>query len=670
VTIETLICEDSYVADGTANPRNIGFPIADPTFLTVEVDGIQQTQGAHYTIIGDYAGGLGAIVPISPWADGAAVRYYRVTRLVQDAAIPAGQPLPARRIEAQLDRNVMRTQEIGADVVRAVKVPRGEGEFNLPASTDRAGQFLAFDGAGRPIPASGTGNDPALRTDLAQPDGSSRVFFIGKGLGGRSRALLDRGQQMVYASDYQDFDPTLASDSASAIMRAGDALGVKGGTILIEGDAQVSVKQHLELPPNTGLVGPHNLTGSPDVGGTYPYERVGGSIWLDPTKEIRPFGTAGVRGLFIIREGMEFPSNLDPDWRDSWQGTAIRVQGDDAYVERCMVLGFNQALLLDGFQRPKLSYLQLDCMNGIQISNCLDNAYISFCHFWPFSLVNSDQGRDDDGFRGNAYWFHDTADWLMCTNCFSWGATNGFIINNVGTATLLNCGADNYGNSEGPPFNTDANGIVVAGNSPDFELIGCLTAAHGNSGVYINVSAGLKGQIVGHRAWGGTTHGILVDGGDVQISGSFRDLEYGVSVGNTSSRIFIDNSQFMNIAERPINNAIDNKNVYVGRNNDYGNYTSRAPVTPNLPRPVAVGSPLVVPNEDDIVTVTGTGNFSSVSFGWKGRQLTLVFAGACTLTSAAGQDGLVLASTFNTNANSQITLRHNGFSWIEVSRKA
>ncbi len=44
----------------------------------------------------------------------------------------------------------------------------------------RAGKFLAWDGAGNPYPASGTGADGALRTDIAKTTGAQYVGFRGR----------------------------------------------------------------------------------------------------------------------------------------------------------------------------------------------------------------------------------------------------------------------------------------------------------------------------------------------------------------------------------------------------------------------------------------------------------------------------------------------------------
>lgn len=155
MTVETLICEDSYVADGTATPRSIGFPILDPDYLRVWRDGAPLTLGTDYSIAGDFRGGTGSIVPSSPWANGAVIRYARSTVIIQRAAIPPGQPLPSRSIEQQLDRQVMIVQEqrdlIDDTVSRALLLPEGEGyagKYPIVLANGEWGYSVGSGGAG------------------------------------------------------------------------------------------------------------------------------------------------------------------------------------------------------------------------------------------------------------------------------------------------------------------------------------------------------------------------------------------------------------------------------------------------------------------------------------------------------------------------------------------
>lgn len=202
MAFDTLICEDSYVADGTANPRDIGFPIADPAYLVIEVDGVVQTLGADYLVDGDFSGVTGRILPQAPWASGATVRYYRNTVLRQAAELPAGRPLPSRRLEAQLDRDVMRIQELDVDLGRALKIPRGETAPTLPDAADRAGKWLGFNVDGDPVASPGAPQPGEGYVDypFSLTEGASQI--VEPAIVGLPIALILNGVELSEGVDY------------------------------------------------------------------------------------------------------------------------------------------------------------------------------------------------------------------------------------------------------------------------------------------------------------------------------------------------------------------------------------------------------------------------------------------------------------------------------------
>jgi hypothetical protein len=118
-------------------------------------------------------GEAGGTVTLFSSVAGAKLRIERRTTRRQLTDYTPGDPFPAETHEAALDRLAMVDQEqdvaMEALSARAVLVPDGEQSQQLPAAASRAGAYLGFDALGRPIPLSGTGNDAALRADLADP---------------------------------------------------------------------------------------------------------------------------------------------------------------------------------------------------------------------------------------------------------------------------------------------------------------------------------------------------------------------------------------------------------------------------------------------------------------------------------------------------------------------
>jgi hypothetical protein len=290
-------------------------------------------------------------------------------------------------------------------------------------------------------------------------------------------------------------------------------------------------------------------------------------------------------------------------------------------------------------------------------------------------MVHNPAGTLDSGFRRWAYEFRNIADWLMITNCFSWGYERGIVIDNVSASTIIGCGADHLGTEGGSPVNPDAIGISLvkgSGISKWITVAECFTAAQGSAGIYIDLGDGVPVSIIGHRAIGGGQFGVLVNTGRPDIIGSiYENVHFGVGVSGIGSVAKIANNSFSDIIERPISINPANRSCIIGKN-DYNNYAvAQSPVTPcGLPQ-VASASPLAAPSNYEVVEVTGTTGFSDINYGWAGRRLTLVFAASVTVsTGGGGQDSLRLASTFNAATGSTLSLVHNGAIWIETGRKA
>lgn len=182
----------TFVATGTAAPVSIGFKWALPTDLIVqrlvagadsEDDGPPETLNSSYSI-----GGSGRSLPdVQPTGflteinliAGRTYRIERKTTLTQNYLPRMGIAGNASAQENQLDDMVMAQQDAAQQIddtrARALLVPRGEIASSLPTADERAGSYAAYDAIGRPIAASGTGNDSAFRADLAQDNGAENV---------------------------------------------------------------------------------------------------------------------------------------------------------------------------------------------------------------------------------------------------------------------------------------------------------------------------------------------------------------------------------------------------------------------------------------------------------------------------------------------------------------
>ncbi len=81
----------------------------------------------------------------------------------QDSDLPLGGPLPSTTIEDELDKASQRDAKLSSVIDRSLRVPKTDTRIGdnlvIPNETDRASQFLSFDGTGAATTAAGTSAD-------------------------------------------------------------------------------------------------------------------------------------------------------------------------------------------------------------------------------------------------------------------------------------------------------------------------------------------------------------------------------------------------------------------------------------------------------------------------------------------------------------------------------
>lgn len=428
------------------------------------------------------------------------------------------------------------------------------------------------------------------------------------------------------------------------------------------------ILNNLTIGPNVSCIGAMALTGSPQDNAAANYTPLP-AIKVASTATIGLLGGSGFDKSFVYRDGMTFPAPNS----SAFAGTCFTPLDDDTFVTNSMILGFNKGFYSTGNQRPRLFNNYWDNNNNIEIANCLDIAYLKDNHGWPFATIASGGVYTNHTRSGRHIYLHDTCDWTKITDCFSWGYLRCIELLNVNSTTILSLGGDNAYNA-GPLYaNTIA--IVVTGNCEDTRIIGGQAAAQATAGVYVNTTAGLKTTITDLNTWGGSSHAVLIDGGDVTINGGVaRGVNSGVTINNASSKVLIDNMAFVDIALRPINMAVTNLNVIIGKNN-YGNFTD-APVGgvgTCTPKTVPSAAAIAVDSNDPDVLITGTTNIGTINYGWRGRYLNLYITSALSLLHSTGTTSAI-ALPGNANlvlaANACVTLYHNGIQWYYVGHKS
>lgn len=173
--------------------------------------------------------------------------------------VPATQPMQLtnsggffpRVLNDSADRLTIIIQQIKERLGRTLSAPLSSVEpldgLVLPTAAERAGKFLAFDGAGAIAPASGTGADGSLREDLADP-------LLGGGLvATKNNAGVTRTAKQ-YLNDLEDAIDDVWSASDALFLRA-SRNGVAGQIVSPGGDDTAELQAFFDTCAAMGVVG-------------------------------------------------------------------------------------------------------------------------------------------------------------------------------------------------------------------------------------------------------------------------------------------------------------------------------------------------------------------------------------------------------------------------------
>ena len=200
------------------NGLTTAFPFTFKCFTTADIQlthtsaaGVQTvlTLGTHYTVSlnADQDNNPGGTItyPASGTdylETGEVLAGVGVLSATQGADITNAGRFNAQVFEDALDKLTILIQQLEEKARRALLLPVSEIDPDaLPLAEDRAGGYLAFDADGNPVPSAGTGNDSALRTDLAAGGGAALVGFTPTGTGAAVRSMLTKMRGLYVAPE-------------------------------------------------------------------------------------------------------------------------------------------------------------------------------------------------------------------------------------------------------------------------------------------------------------------------------------------------------------------------------------------------------------------------------------------------------------------------------------
>ena len=180
-------------------------------YVVDDITGLSETlvENADYTLTGgdgstgtiDLSGGS------SPWGalqTDTTLVIVRTLPLTQEVDLVNNDINDAEVQERALDKLTMLAQQDASEVARALRQPVSDPVdiADLPSAVDRAGMYLAFDADSDPVASAGTGNDTALRTDLAASTGSSLVGFKRSETGFVAQTVQTKLRQIIFPEDF------------------------------------------------------------------------------------------------------------------------------------------------------------------------------------------------------------------------------------------------------------------------------------------------------------------------------------------------------------------------------------------------------------------------------------------------------------------------------------
>ncbi|MGU7771048.1 hypothetical protein ACV229_12785 [Burkholderia sp. MR1-5-21] len=452
-------------------------------------------------------------------------------------------------------------------------------------------------------------------------------------------------------------DPTGKRDSTACLeakMRGLDG----GGSVKIAG--KYLIERKLVVPPGVSLEGDCATPGTNGSNSSAEYGNSScGVLNVNPAATIVLSSGASIRAMQLFRAGMTFPA---PDSK-SYAGTAITIGGDDAAVDRVMILGFDRAVYDAGYQRPLINALYGDNNNGIELTRVYDVARITNCHMWPFATIASLGGPSRNQRTGIAYNLHDTVDGPVLTNNFAYGYKTSFRFANVSTVGAINNVADNTGqyvDSEGWRFDGNLNGFSGVGNAAWSQAVGVL--------VDLNPSqiVDLSEMHFNHNS----TH-VRVESGNVKAYGSeFFNAKNLLLIRRKESIVSFDRNTLAN-NEVGISSVVLTSNVYIGANNlNLTEKQGESLFSGELKLPELLSYQfMALPSNGEVFSVKGNAGLRFLRGGWAGRKVTLIFHDALTVYSGIGRDSLFVngGGNFQADRDVVLVLVYDGARWIQVA---
>jgi len=206
MTVEvTTYYSGPYITNGATTVFPFSFISMDADELGVllrDADGADTVVSTSLYSVTRAADGTGSVVFSTAPASGSDLYIFSDVSFAQSVEFEDGSGWKAAPVNSVADRSAARDIWLKGRVDRALVAPLGETGGELPSVDNRVGKFLAFDAAGEPVAADGTGPDSGLRSDVAASSGAALVGFQQSGTGAVARTAQSKMQESVSLLDF------------------------------------------------------------------------------------------------------------------------------------------------------------------------------------------------------------------------------------------------------------------------------------------------------------------------------------------------------------------------------------------------------------------------------------------------------------------------------------
>lgn len=396
MTVAALPSTVTYMENGVTVNFAVPFRFKSAGDLVVSriIAGVETVLalGVDYTVT-DGNTDAGGTLTRSGATTGGKLRIERKTVREQPMEYTPNGTFPAKSHEDALDRQMLISQEQGDQIdsldVRALTVPIGDQIGLLPPAAERIGKFVGFGAdPSKPLALSGTGTDPAMRSDLARSLGAALVGFsydvdYGHGTIGRKLQQSVNPMDPPFNCKFDGItDDTDGFQAACNMVMA--SLNTRSLYIPI---GVCRLTRTITLPRTIGMMGedcsPYNGFLAPNSD----HRGKGSWLFFDHSGKGLTFqGDGPIAGAQIIGVGFyrKQPAPA-PGWQPYDHDYDIYLNSCDMHLDRITFLNATKGVCLDNgnYGRLTIGLMRGQIMKvGIYVRESYDRSSADNLHFW------------------------------------------------------------------------------------------------------------------------------------------------------------------------------------------------------------------------------------------------------------------------------------------------